>query len=70
VVHVQAKTDLLQVIRALRPPGGFARRLNGREQQGDQDADNGDDNQKLNEREACRPLASLAARTVVRGGVE
>lgn len=41
VVHCDA--DLAQVVRTLRPPSGFAGRLHGRQQQGDEHPDNGND---------------------------
>ena len=49
VVHRQA--DLLQVIQALRAPGRLARRLHGRQEQGDQHADDGDHDQQFDQRE-------------------
>ena len=51
IVHGQA--DLLQIVDALGPPCGFARRLNGRQQEGDQDRDDGDDDQKLDQRKTA-----------------
>src|SRR5262249_6646420 len=49
VIVVQGPADLLQVIRALRP----ACRLDSRQEQGDEYADDGDDHQQLEEREAA-----------------
>lgn len=43
---------LLEVVHALRATRGLASRLHGREQQRDQDGDDGNHDQKLNEREA------------------
>ena len=37
-VVVQGQADLLQVVRALGPPGGLAGRLDGGQEQADQDA--------------------------------
>jgi hypothetical protein len=48
---VHRKGDLLGVIGALQPSCRLARRLNRREQQCDQDADDRNDDQKLHERE-------------------
>jgi hypothetical protein len=52
-MHVQCQPDLLQVVRALRPPGRLAGGLDGGQQQGDQDADDRNDDQKLDERKAA-----------------
>ena len=41
VVVVQRQADLLDVVLALRPPGGLSRLLNGRKEQGNQDRDDG-----------------------------
>ena len=49
VVIVHGQADLLQIVDALGPPSGFACRLNGREQQRNQDRDDGDDYQKLDQ---------------------
>ena len=59
-VHVVGEPDaeVVQVGGALRPPGRFAGHLNGRQQQADQHADDGDDHQQLDEGEAPRyPLS-------------
>ena len=40
----------LRLFVQLRPAGGFACRLHGRQQKRDQDADDGDDHQQLDER--------------------
>ena len=45
----QAKTDLLEIIRALRSPCRFACRLDRREQERDQDANDRDDDQKFDQ---------------------
>jgi hypothetical protein len=39
------EANLLEMILALNHPSRFARRLNGRKKQGDQDSDHGNDNQ-------------------------
>jgi len=41
--------DLVKIIDALRPPGRFARRLNRRQQQRNQDADDRDHDEQLDE---------------------
>ncbi len=50
VVHRQA--DLLQVVRALRATSGLTSGLNGRQQERDEHADDGDHDQKLDEGKA------------------
>src|SRR4051812_43032655 len=55
--------DVLQIVLALRPPRRFARRLNGRQQQRDQNANNRNHDEKLNKREA-----TLASQLLVRHG--
>ena len=52
VVVVQGDADLLEVVGALGPAGRLAGRLDGRQQQGDQHADDGDDHQQLDQGEA------------------
>jgi hypothetical protein len=42
---VDGHANLLEIIRALRSPGSFARRLDRGQQQGNQDANDRDDNQ-------------------------
>jgi hypothetical protein len=60
MVHA-AEGHLLQVILALDPPRRLARRLHGRQQQRDQDADDGDYDQKFDKGEAV----ALHKRTLV-----
>jgi hypothetical protein len=50
VVVMQRQTDLLKIVRALRPPGRFASRLHGGQEQRHQDADNSDHHQQFDER--------------------
>ena len=52
-VIVQSKSDLLQLAATLGPTRGFAGRLNGRQQQGYQHADDRDDHQKFHQAEAA-----------------
>ncbi len=51
VVIVHRQRDLLDVVLALQVPRRLPRRLHRRQQQGNQSADDGDDHQKLDERE-------------------
>ena len=44
------KADLLEVVGALSSAGGLARRLNGGQQKRDQDANDGHDDQELDQR--------------------
>jgi hypothetical protein len=48
---VQRQSQLLNLILALRAPGRLAGRLHGGQQQRHEHADNGDDDQELNQRE-------------------
>ena len=52
VVHGR-QAELLEVVDALRPPGGLARRLDGGQEQCDQDGDDRDDDQELDQRKAA-----------------
>ena len=52
VVH-HRQPQLLQVVDALRASGGLARRLDGGQEQRDQDGDDGDHDQQLDQREAA-----------------
>ena len=61
---MQGEPDLLQVVHALDPPRRLAGRLNGRQQQGDQDGDDRDHHQELDQREA----GTAAIDTVGAGG--
>ena len=51
VMSVCGNADLLEVILALVPPGGFPGRLNGRQQEGHQNAHDGDHYQHFDEGE-------------------
>src|SRR5262249_34264565 len=61
-VVVQGDADLMQVVLAGTACGSLADLLDGRHQQADQDGDDGDDDQKLNQREGCS--ASVSERVV------
>ena len=54
VIVVHGQPDLLQVVGALNAAGGFASRLNGGQQQSDQDRNNRDNNQKFDQSETRR----------------
>jgi hypothetical protein len=51
MVVVQREADLLDVVGALRAPRRLPRRLDGGQQQGDQDNDDRDHHQQLDQRE-------------------
>jgi hypothetical protein len=55
MIVVRRDAQLLDVVGALRPASGFARRLHRWQQQCDQDTDDGDHDQQLNEREGHSP---------------
>jgi len=46
---VNRQPELLQVVDALAATGSLARRLHGRQEQGDQDTDDRDDHQELDQ---------------------
>ena len=46
-MSVHGQSNLLEVVVALRAAGRLAGGLHGRQEQGDQDADDGDDDQQL-----------------------
>ena len=48
---MQGHAELLEVIDALCAPCGFARGLNGGQQQRDEDADDADDHEQLDQSE-------------------
>ena len=53
--------ELPEVVLALRPPARFPRRLHGRQQQPDKDADNRDDHQEFHQGETAGAAESWAA---------
>jgi hypothetical protein len=55
---------LLEVVDALHPPRGLASGLHRGEQQGDQDADDGNHDQKLNQGKAAAMLGHGGSRKV------
>ena len=57
---LNAKAQLLHVVRALHTTSGFASGLNSREKEPDKNADDGDDDEKLNER---KPASGPRLRT-------
>ena len=60
VEHPQA--NLAEIVRALAPPSRFARRLDRRQEQCHQHANDGDHHQQLNERECPASLAAPRVR--------
>ena len=62
MVVVQAYADLLEIVGAGHPPRGFARRLDGRQQERDEDADDGDHDQQFDQGEPGPGAAECAAR--------
>ena len=54
-MHPQAK--LLEVIETLTPPGSLPSGLDGRQEEADEGANDGDDDEQFNERE--RPSAAV-----------
>jgi hypothetical protein len=49
MVRVLRQCKLFEIVRALASPGGFPGRLHGGQQQGNQDADDGNDHQQLDQ---------------------
>ena len=48
-VGVHRQTDLLEIVRALRPPSRFTRGLNGRQQHADENGDDGNHDKQLDQ---------------------
>ena len=68
VVVVQGDAELLQVVDALGATGGLAGRLDGGQEQGDQDGDDRDHHQQLDQREAANVAAAgLSMRSARQG---
>src|SRR5205823_813451 len=65
VVVVDRQGELLEVVGALDASGGLPRRLDRRQQQGDQYRNDGDDDEQFDQREATRTKASIR---IHRGG--
>jgi hypothetical protein len=63
MVVVKRDSDLFEVVAALGATGGLTRRLDGRQEQGDQNGDDGNHDEQLNQREATPSLR--AHRTVL-----
>src|SRR5262249_44729402 len=68
LVVVEGEADLLEVVHALGTPGRFPGRLDRREQKCDEDGDDGDDDQKLDEREAAGADTPLTCGRANHGG--
>jgi hypothetical protein len=54
MIVVERQTNLSHVVLALRSSGGFASLLYGRQQQGDQNGNDGNDYQQFNQGESAR----------------
>jgi hypothetical protein len=52
---VEAKSELFEVVAALHPTGGLARRLHRRQQQRNENADDRNDHQQLDQSEGRSP---------------
>jgi hypothetical protein len=57
---VNAQANLLEIIAATHSPSGFASCLHGRQQKPDQDANDGDNDQQLHQREPAERDALFA----------
>ena len=64
IVHCQG--DLFEVVGALNSTGRFTRRLNRRQQQGDENANDGDHDQKFDQRK-CRSRQPLFRQATAKG---
>jgi hypothetical protein len=53
MVIMQGQAQLFQLVRALHPPRGFPRRLDGRQEQRHQDPDHSDYDQQLDKSKAA-----------------
>ena len=62
MMGLETQPDLLEVVGALSPPRTFAGRLDGRQQQADEDADDGNHDQQFDQREAN--ISPAAARII------
>jgi hypothetical protein len=56
VVIVQRQTELLEVVGAAHTVGGLADLLDGGQQQANEDGNDGDDDQKLDQRETLATI--------------
>jgi len=56
---VKSDAELLEVVAALRPPCGLAGTLHRWQQEGDEQADDGDDRQKFDQRETATAWLSM-----------
>lgn len=64
VMHQQGERRLLQIVLTLRPPCRLASSLNGRQQQSDENADDGNHHKQLNEgKRDTRSRPNLADRS-------
>lgn len=58
MIVVYCQSELLEVVLALRSAGGFACLLDGGQQDGNKDRNNGDDDEKLDKSEAYSALVT------------
>ena len=54
VIAVHSDADLMQIVRAAHAPGGFPRRLHGRQKQRNEQPDDGNHDQQLDQRKTRR----------------
>jgi Na+-transporting NADH:ubiquinone oxidoreductase subunit NqrB len=64
---VDSKRQLFEVVLALCPACRFTGLLNGRQQQGNQDGDDGNHNQQFDQCETATTALSLVNKTLVHG---
>jgi len=62
VIALDREAELLQIIEALRAAGGLARRLDGGQEQRDQDGDDGNDDQQLDQGETTSPHQEFSSK--------
>ena len=58
-VHLASEGQLLEVVRTLHTASGFARRLNRRKEQTDQNTNNSDHDEELDKRKAAAPRRAI-----------
>ena len=66
MIVMDGQPNLLEVVGAAGPTGSLACGLHSRKQQTDKDADDGDDDEKLHEREAGAALHGKTSNEVMR----
>src|SRR4051812_19525916 len=68
MIILQSEADLLQMIAALHSSSGFAGRLNRRQQQRDEHADDGNHHQQLDESKTALPHVRLLEKQIDKNG--